>query len=241
MQFDEINGPTLDEGNDTKVIAQTRQTTVGIGSKIFELAIWLVGFIPGIIVLIALGFDQVAGYIVLALGIIPGIVLTVKKTHAKNYFEQLQQKLQQDRSTIDNYIEQRVVILQNCAQLVKKSIDLDKDTFSAIAALRSGVNPNLSEKQDAVDNAFAKMTMTLENYPDLQAHKDIANAMQQNSYLQMEITAAREVYNSRVNQWNRDIFAWPIKQIVAAKLQLRTVVPFATSKAIKEAARGTFF
>lgn len=241
MQFDEINGPTLEDGNDTKVIAQTRQTTVGFGSKLFEVFIWLVGFIPGIITLLVAGFDNVVGYIVLVLGLIPGIVLVVKKTHAKNYFDQLQQKLQQDRSTIDNYIEQRVVILQNCAQLVKKSIDLDKETFTAIAALRSGTNPNISEKQEAVDNAFAKMTMTLENYPDLQAHKDIANAMQQNSYLQMEITAAREVYNNRVNQWNRDIFAWPVKQIVAAKLQLRTIVPFATSKAIKEAARGTFF
>jgi ATP phosphoribosyltransferase len=41
--------------------------------------------------------------------------------------------------------------------------------------------------------------------------------MQQNMYLQREITAARELYNDTINTWNRDIFDWPTKQIVAAK------------------------
>ena len=65
--------------------------------------------------------------------------------------------------------------------------------------------------------------------------------MQQNSYLQREITAAREVYNDTVARWNREVFAWPTKQIVAAKRGYTTRIPFSASKEIKEAARGTFF
>ena len=65
--------------------------------------------------------------------------------------------------------------------------------------------------------------------------------MQQNSYLQREITAAREVYNDTVNVWNRDVFAWPTKQIVAAKNGYTTRIPFAVDAETKEAARATSF
>ena len=60
-------------------------------------------------------------------------------------------------------------------------------------------------------------------------------------YLQREITAARTVYNSRVTQWNTDIFAWPTKMIVAARAGYTTRIPFAASKEVKEQARGVFF
>ena len=65
--------------------------------------------------------------------------------------------------------------------------------------------------------------------------------MKQNMYLQREITAARELYNDTVNAWNRDIFAWPTKQIVAAKMGYTTRIPFIASKEIKEKAKGVFF
>ena len=69
----------------------------------------------------------------------------------------------------------------------------------------------------------------------------IADAMQQNSYLQREITAARTVYNSRVTQWNTDIFAWPAKMIVAAREGYTTRIPFTASSYVKEMARSKFF
>ena len=72
-------------------------------------------------------------------------------------------------------------------------------------------------------------------------HREIADAMQQNMYLQREITAARELYNDTIDQWTRDIFAWPTKKIVAAKNGYTTRIPFAASKEIKEKAKGVFF
>jgi LemA protein len=65
--------------------------------------------------------------------------------------------------------------------------------------------------------------------------------MQQNSYLQKEITAAREVYNDTVLKWNSDIFAWPTKMIVAAKAGYTTRIPFTASRETKDKARSTFF
>jgi LemA protein len=157
----------------------------------------------------------------------------------------LQQKIQADASQIDNYLEQRVVILQNLARLLDKSIDLDKDVMKSVAAYRGGVNPNSDAERNKVagqlDGMFSRINLAFENYPNLKAQDNIADAIRQNSYLQKEITAARTLYNDTLTRWNQDIFAWPTKIIVAAKQGYTTRIPFTTSQETKQAARGTFF
>ena len=81
----------------------------------------------------------------------------------------------------------------------------------------------------------------MEAYPDLKSHQEIQDAIQQNSYLQKEITAAREQYNDRVAQWNREIQIWPVNMIVAAKNGYTTRIPFIASKETKDKARDVFF
>ncbi len=220
-ELDEMSAEAPAEGNDVKVIAKQLPVTVGAGSKVFDIIWW---FLPPVI---------------------GGIVWLIMKAKAKNYFQQLQQKIQHDASQIDNYLEQRVQILQNCARLLDKAIDLDKETFTQIAKYRSNSAAEGDEARMAysekVENIARSVNIAFENYPDLKAHRELADAMQQNSYLQREITAAREVYNDTVNTWNREIFVWPTKQIVAAKAGYTTRIPFAADKETKEAARGVFF
>ena len=218
-ELDELNGNVNEQGRDINVIEKQIKATVGWGSKFFEVILW----VPLII---------------------PGIIFQFKKVKAENYFQKLQQKLQHDASQIDNYLEQRVVILSNAAKLLDKAIDLDKETLTTIAAYRSGASNNDQERnvvQGLADNVAAKINIAMENYPELKAHQEIQDVMQQNSYLQREITAAREVYNDTVNQWNSAIFSWPTKQIVAAKKGYTTRIPFSTSKEIKQKARDVFF
>jgi LemA protein len=218
-QLDELSTVDIrEEGLDANVIAKKLPVKVGVGSTIFEIILWV-------------------------LGIIPGVVFLFKKIKAKNYFQQLEQKIQHNASQIDNYLEQRVMVLQNCARLVDKAIDLDKTTFENIAKYRSGnmtdeARNQVSSQLDAVSNSI---NVAFENYPDLQAHKEIKDAMQQNMYLQREITAARELYNDTVNTWNRDLFRWPTKQIVAAREGYTTRIPFIASKEIKAQAKDVFF
>ena len=218
-QLDELNPEVREEGLDTNVIFKKLPAEVGVGSKIFEVLLWICG-------------------------ILPGVIFLFMKINAQKHFDQLQQKIQRNASQIDNYLEQRVMVLQNCARLLDKAIDLDKSTFENIAKFRSG-----NAVDDAVRNEIGgqietvsrNINVAVENYPDLQAHREIADAMQQNMYLQREITAARELYNDTINQWNRDIFAWPTKKIVAAKNGYTTRIPFAASKEIKEQAKSVFF
>ena len=217
-QLDELNPEIREEGLDTNVIVKKLPAEVGAGSKVFEFFLW---------------FPL----------IIPGLVFLFMKINAQKHFDQLQQKIQRNASQIDNYLEQRVMVLQNCARLLDKAIDLDKSTFENIAKYRSGSSDDdarnaLGGKIDAMSR---DINIAVENYPDLKAHREIADAMQQNMYLQREITAARELYNDTVNEWNKDIFAWPTKKIVAAKNGYTTRIPFIASKEIKEQAKSVFF
>ena len=183
--------------------------------------------------------------ILFCLAIIPGLIFLLCKIHAGKFLSQLQQKIQHDASQIDNYLEQRVVILENTAALVNKAVALDKDTFTEIARLRAGGSASgdnaRNELNSAIENVNSKINVAMENYPELKSHGEIMQAMQQNSYLQREITAAREVYNDTVQQWNTSIYDWPCKCLVAHKRGYTTRIPFTASKEIKDKARGVFF
>ena len=216
--LDELNPEIREEGLDTNVIAKKIPVTVGVGSTVFEILLWV-------------------------LGIIPGVVFLFMKIKAKNYFQQLEQRIQRGASQIDNYLEQRVVVLQNCARLLDRAIDLDKSTFESIAKYRSGAatEEGRNELAGKLDSIESSVNVAFENYPDLKAHNEIADAMQQNMYLQREITAARELYNDTVHTWNTSIFAWPTKQIVAARAGYTTRIPFIASAEIQAKAKDVFF
>ena len=217
-ELDEMTGPVNQEGRDVNVIEKQIPVKVGVGSTIFQIVLWIL--------------------------IIPGLIFLIMKIKAQNYFRQLQQKIQHNASQIDNYLEQRVVILQNVVGIVEKSVNLDKEVMTTVAAFRGGVTPNeenRSEVSGRLDAAMRSINVAFEAYPELKAHRALADAMQQNSYLQKEITAAREVYNDTVLKWNQDIFAWPTKMIVAAKAGYTSRIPFTTSKEIKDQARAKFF
>ena len=220
-QLDEMDESLInDDGRDINVISKRIEANVGSGSKAFEIFMW----VPLII---------------------PGIVFASMKASAGNYFRALEQRIQRNASTIDNYLENRVNILTNCAKLLDKSIDLDKTTFAKIAELRSGNSAdkevNRNEMQAQLDNVSKSINIAVERYPDLKAHEQIKEAMQQNMYLQREITAARELYNDTVGEWNENLLKWPVKMIVAAKNGYTTRIPFTASKEIKEQASGVFF
>lgn len=219
-ELDELNGPVNEVGRAVRVIERQLPVTVGVGSCIFEILLW-------------------------CLGLLPGLIFLFMKVSARNYFRQLQQKLQADASRIDNYLEQRVVILQNLAQLLNKAIDLDKDVMKQVAAYRGGIGGEGDSARnvtlESIDRGFRALMPHIEAYPELRAHTSIQEAIRQNAQLQQEITAARELYNDTVAQWNHDIYMWPTKMIVAARAGYTTRIPFTASAEVRRQAAGTFF
>lgn len=243
--LDEVNGSINQEGRDINVINKQIPVQIGTGSLIFEIVLWTVGTIPGIISSVTGALPKMEGYALLIAGVLPGVLFLFMKVNALAYLRKLQQKIQADASQIDNYLEQRVVILNNVVGLVTKAVDLDKDVMKSVAGLRGGRNGGSDEDRNVasqeIDGAFSRINVAFEAYPDLKAQAVIADAMRQNSYLQKEITAARTLYNDTVSIWNQDIFDWPTKQIVAARAGFTTRIPFTASAETKAASRGTFF
>ena len=219
-ELDEVTAVPRDEGRDVNVIDKQLQTRGYKSALVLEIVLFI-------------------------LGIIPGLIFLICKVHAGKYLSQLQQKIQHDASQIDNYLENRVVILENTAAIVNKAVKLDQDTMTEIARLRAGgaaLDDNArNQLGNAIENVNSKINVAMENYPELKSHQELMQAMQQNSYLQREITAAREVYNDTVAQWNMAIFAWPCKCLVAHQRGYTTRIPFTVSREVKEKARSVFF
>jgi len=244
-EIDEVTGSTDPNGRDINVINKQIRVEVGNESRIFEIALWLAGTIPGIIILTTDAMPVLQGVGVLAAGFLPGVIFQFMKISALAYLRRLQQKVQADASQIDNYLEQRVIILQNVVGLVEKSIELDKDVMKSVAAYRAGRLPTTDTGRNAasqeLDGIFSRVNVAFEAYPELKAQATLADAMRQNSYLQKEITAARTLYNDTIAMWNQEIFRWPTNQIVAARAGYTTRIPFIASAETKAEARGTFF
>lgn len=217
--LDELNDE-VSQGRDARVINKQIPITVGKGSVFFEVLLWI-------------------------LGILPGLIFLIMKIKAKNRLDRLEQNIQSNASQIDNYLEQRVMILRSCASLVNKAVDLDKKVFADVAAYRAGSNPdaNIAREMRAgeVESMSRSLNLAFEQYPELQAHQSIQEAMRQNSYLQREITAARDLYNDAVFVWNGLVNQWPTYKIVAAKNKMSTRVPFSTTNEIRQQAREDFF
>jgi LemA protein len=243
--LDELTGPVETQGRDVNVIAQQIPVTVGFGTTVYQVSIWIVG------VLIAFGIGLIASkkpavaLLCAILGLLPGLIFQSMKTHALSYLRKLEQNIQATASQVDNFLVQRVLILENLASLLDKSVDLDKDVMKSVAAFRGGANPNADQKRNetsaGIDGLFSRINVAFEAYPNLKAQDNIAEAMRQNTNLQKEITAARVLYNDTVATWNRDIFDWPTKIIVASKAGYTTRIPFTASQEMKDAARGNFF
>ena len=70
-QLDELNPEVREEGLETNVIAKKIPAEVGPGSKFFEIILWV-------------------------LGIVPGVVFLFMKISAQKHFDQLQQKIQRN-------------------------------------------------------------------------------------------------------------------------------------------------
>ena len=135
-QLNELNPEIREEGLDTNVIAKQLPAEVGFGSKVFEIILWV-------------------------LGIIPGVIFLFMKINAQKYFDQLQQKIQRNASQIDNYLEQRVMVLQNCAKLLDKAIDLDKSTFENIAKYRSGNVADMDSARNEINGQIETISRNI--------------------------------------------------------------------------------
>jgi LemA protein len=186
-ELDEMTGPVNQEGRDVNVIDKQIPVKTGFGSILFEVILWV-------------------------LAIIPGLIFLFMKINAQKYFRQLQQRIQHNASQIDNYLEQRVQILQNVVGIVEKSIDLDKDVMKSVAAFRGGVHPNEQNRNQVageLDAAMRSINVAFEAYPDLKANQQFLDLQSQLKLIEDDIAQSRKFYNGTTRQYNTTIETFP--------------------------------
>lgn len=108
----------------------------------------------------------------------------------------------------------------------RKSIDLDKDVLTKVAAHRGGVNFSLTlpeMKPPALSKASAKINIAVENYPTLNPTPKSWKRLERNSYLQKEITVARELYNDDIAATLHSV--WPVKMVALKPLYFSNSSP----------------
>lgn len=236
-QLDELKGPKMEEGRDVNVIAKQLPIESDLADKFMV-------FLP---VLIGIGISVFAilieEYLVAIAGVIPIIWIVWKIKNIEAFFQQIQQRLQQSASTVDNFQEKRVRQLENAARLLERSEDLDRTIFSDIAKMRSGgmMTQDRVAADEQINSIASRLNVAVERYPELKSQNTIRDVLQQNAYTQSEITAAREKYNDDVMRWNNEIQKFPYKKYVAAKNGFTTRIPFAASAEVKARSKEVFF
>ena len=211
-QLDEMNPEIMSQGRDVNVIAKVIPVETSGFEKLLPtilMAIGVIGIVLGIVI------DK---YLISAIGAVVLIYPWWRLKQISSEFNMMEQRIQNAASEIDNYMEQRVVILSNAAKLVEKSIEVDKDILVDIAKYRSGnfTEESRSDVNSQLNKATRALNVAIENYPEL-------------------------LYNDAVNTWNREIFEFPFKKIVAAKEGRTTRIPFIADQETKEKAKGVFF
>ncbi|MDW2834316.1 LemA family protein [Mesomycoplasma ovipneumoniae] len=148
----------------------------------------------------------------------------------KNNFMRQQNSINESAGTIEVQLEQRSATLLKLADQVRSYREYEKSILSDITRLRSLKSniENAQEIENLNNSLFGRLIAVSENYPELQASKIYQELIEQTSYLERELAAARRLYNSNVNSFNTEIFVFP-SSIVASSMNLTTYPMFSTS------------
>lgn len=167
--------------------------------------------------------------------IVGGVVLIVKSTQYKNYFQKKQIEINNASSVIDVYLAKRRDTLIKLLDQAKSYMKFEKETLDDITTLRTIGNKNVSQNQaqGILDNVDKHINFAFENYPDLKSSSVILELMSSSQYLEQELASARRLYNQNVSEFNGKIFLFP-QIIMSSKMKLATFPFYMASEIQKE-------
>ena len=117
-QLDEMNPEIMAEGRDVHVIAKVIPVETSGFEKLIPTILMAIGVIA---IVLGIVIDK---YLISAIGVVVLVYPWWRLKQISSEFNMMEQRIQNAASEIDNYMEQRVVILSNAAKLVEKSIEV---------------------------------------------------------------------------------------------------------------------
>lgn len=123
-----------------------------------------------------------------------------------NSITKLKMKVQQSKSGIDVYLQQRFDLIPNLVQVVKEYMNYEKETLQKIMELRTYYNETKDIKvSETLNNQLNNIIAVAENYPELKASEQFLNLQKNLSKIESQLQAARRIYNNDVTKYNTKI------------------------------------
>lgn len=131
-------------------------------------------------------------------------------------------KVQQAKSGIDVYLQQRFDLIPNLVECVKKYCEYEQSTLTRIADLRAIYNVNKDIKTgNKLNHEFNSLLAVAEDYPNLKADEQFLMLQKSLSKMESQLQAARRLYNIEVTSLNTKIMSFP-SNIVANMFKFET-------------------
>ena len=111
-------------------------------------------------------------------------------------------------------LKKRHDLIPNLVAAVKQYMQHERELLTEITALREqAMSANKRKDQLAaegqLDKALGKLSVSLENYPDLKADKNMMHLQASLNEVEEQISASRRSYNASVNTFNTAIQSFP--------------------------------
>ena len=125
-------------------------------------------------------------------------------------------KVNQSKSGIDVYLNQRFDLIPNLVECVKAYSKHESEVFENIAKLRSSYNQTKSlDDATLLNNNINKILAIAENYPELKASEQFLNLQRNLIKMESQLQAARRIYNMDVTNYNTRIQSVPTNMVAS--------------------------
>ena len=131
------------------------------------------------------------------------IILIAIAIGAYNKLAIAKKKVENAKSSIEVYYQQRFDLIPNLVETVKAYAKHEKEMFEKIAELRSEYAKTKDIKVgDELDGKINSVLAIAENYPELKASQNFLELQKALEKVENQLQAARRFYNSEVTAYN---------------------------------------
>jgi LemA protein len=119
---------------------------------------------------------------------------------------------------IDVNLTKRFVLVPNLVAITKNYAQYESSLLEKLVQERSGTGAiqETSSLDEKMSNAFKKMSVVVENYPELKANHTFLKLMEDLGQIEDHLLYARRFYNGTTRVYNTDIQSFP--DVIIAKL-----------------------
>ena len=153
-----------------------------------------------------------------------GLVLVILVTAIiiNNQIIKHNNQVSQAFGSIEIYLKKRFDLIPNLVAMLNKYMAHEKEILLKITELRSQTEkanaPNEKiEASNELTKLMGRLTVNVENYPDLKADKQFTHLQYELTDIEDQISAARRAYNSAVTIYNNKIQMFPASIVASIR------------------------